>query len=295
MNCEATTAHSVTFQIWQLGRLTADLSYYSIVIQTSPIQTLDEHVFERLATANKRSFQVADQILKVLRAGTLRQGDRLPTEREMIDQLGVSRTVLREALSALQLAGYLGSRPGYGHYVKMIPPETDSGRATSGDSLEAGLSVVEAIEARAALDLSVACLAVKNASDKDIAQADALLKEMTLTLEDGEYTRYALISLDFHKVLAASTGNAFLYRTVASLIDIVRKSAWIIARNYDPTKGAYSLVVHREMLEGIRERNIQKVVDAVWAHYHEYPSLRESDHESSVAPPHAEPTPPKAV
>lgn len=250
-------------------------------------------MFERLSTANKKSFQVAEQILKVLRAGTLREGDRLPTEREMVDQLGVSRTVLREALSALQLAGYLGSRPGYGHYVKRIPPEAGGG-AASGDGLKAGLSVVEAIEARAALDLSVACLAVKNASDKDIARADALFKEMALALEDGEYTRYALLSLDFHNVLAASTGNAFLHRTVARFIDVVRRSAWVIARNYDPAKGAYSLGVHREMLEGIRERNVQKAVDAVWAHYHEYPSLRESDHESSVAPLLAEPTPREA-
>jgi DNA-binding FadR family transcriptional regulator len=239
-------------------------------------------VFHRLASTSKKSFQVAEQILEVLSAGQLAEGDRLPTEREMIDQLGVSRTALREALSALQLAGYLGSRPGYGHYVRRIPQ--GSGReADSAEGLEAGLTVIEAIEARAALDLSVVCLAIKHASDEDLLKADALLAQMAECLHDGEYKRYALLSLDFHEALAAATGNMFLQHNVATFVDVVRRSAWVIARNYDPAKGAYSLDVHRQMVEGIRERNVDKAVGAVWAHYHEYPSLRATHNETAAA------------
>jgi DNA-binding FadR family transcriptional regulator len=220
-------------------------------------------------------------------------GARLPTEREMIDQLGVSRTVLREALSALQLAGYLGSRPGYGHYVKKIPMESGPAGKVA-DGLRAGLTVVEVIEARAALDLSVACLASRNATSADFAKADAIVQEMVLTLEDGEYTRYALLTLDFHEVLAAAAGNTFLHRTAVSFIDEVRQSAWVVGRNYDPAKGAYSLDVHRRMLEGIRERNIEKAVDAVLAHYHDYPSLRESIGDPAPTPSVGGATPPEA-
>ena len=155
-------------------------------------------------------------------------------------------------------------------------------------------SVVEVIEARAALDLSVACLAVKHASEEDIAKADAILREMQSALEDGEYARYASLSLDFHQVLAASTGNTYLVRAVGSFIDVVRKSVWVIARNYDPSKGAYSLEIHRQMLSGVRQRSIGAVLDAVWAHYHDYPSLRDSeqhrrDTSSTSRPDDAEP------
>jgi GntR family transcriptional repressor for pyruvate dehydrogenase complex len=250
------------------------LSYKLLSDTTSSIRKA-KHVFERLTAANKKSVQVAEQILKLLKGGHLATGERLPTEREMIDQLGVSRTVLREALSALQLTGYLGSRPGYGHYVRKIPVEPEIG-AGSIEGLEAGLSVIEAIEARAALDFSVVCLAVKHATPEDLAHADDILKQMAEALEDGEYRRYATLSLDFHEALAAATGSAFVQRTVANLIEIVRHSVWLIARNYDPAKGAYSLDVHRQMLNGIREHALDTAVEAVWAHYHDYPSLREA-------------------
>lgn len=251
---------------------------YSIVIQSPTGLANYKHMFERLTSTTKKSVQVAEQILKVLKAGNLSTGDKLPTEREMIDQLGVSRTVLREALSALQLAGYLGSRSGYGHYVRKLPLDAEA-RGLGVEGLEAGLSVIEAIEARAALDLSVACLAVKHASHEELARADDLLNRMADALKDGEYKRYGSLSLDFHEVLAGATGSGFVQRTATNLIDIVRNSVWVIARNYDPNKGAYSLDVHRQMLEGIRERDIAKAVEAVWAHYHDYPSLRESEHE----------------
>jgi GntR family transcriptional repressor for pyruvate dehydrogenase complex len=231
-------------------------------------------VFAKIDTAEKKGVRVAGQLLRLLRDGTLREGDRLPTEREMMEQLGVSRTVLREALSALQLAGHLGSRPGYGHFVKTLPAAEPS--AWRSDILQAGLSVVEAIEARAALDLSVVCLAIHNATPDDLGRADRIVEKMIDALEDAEFRKYALLTLELHELLAESTGNSYLHRSVVGLIELVRESIWVVARNYDPAKGAYSLDVHRQMVDGIREKNLQRAVDAVLVHYQDYPGLRES-------------------
>ncbi|EKD34792.1 MAG: hypothetical protein ACD_75C02183G0001, partial [uncultured bacterium] len=75
--------------------------------------------FEKLIQTRykKKSSFIADQILRMINSGLYKAGSRLPSERTITEQMGVSRPSLREAISALQIVGILESRPGDGTYV----------------------------------------------------------------------------------------------------------------------------------------------------------------------------------
>jgi DNA-binding FadR family transcriptional regulator len=76
--------------------------------------------FDKLPTYRfqKRSSIIAEQIVNKIRSGEYPQGSRLPPERAIAEQMGVGRPSVREAISALQIAGLLESRPGDGTYVQ---------------------------------------------------------------------------------------------------------------------------------------------------------------------------------
>jgi GntR family transcriptional repressor for pyruvate dehydrogenase complex len=97
--------------------------------------------FDRLEVKN-RSTQVAEVILQALRDGRYKPGDRLPSEREMAHQLGVSRPSVREAVAALQMVGVLRSRAGDGTYVGQASPLANQSRIS--ELLRTGSSPCEA-------------------------------------------------------------------------------------------------------------------------------------------------------
>ncbi|MBI3998745.1 MAG: FadR family transcriptional regulator, partial [Armatimonadetes bacterium] len=81
--------------------------------------------FQRIATKRKSAL-VAEQLIEAIRSNVYRVGSRLPPERVIAEQMGVSRPSVREALSALQLAGVLESRPGDGTYVVELPDRREA-------------------------------------------------------------------------------------------------------------------------------------------------------------------------
>ncbi len=99
--------------------------------------------------------QIVEQLVLLIRRGKLKSGDKLPTERELMNQVGVGRSSLREAIGALLLTGVLTSRPWHGTYVN-----TSSGKLLSktlGWRIESGSEKVEElIEARIILEQAMA-------------------------------------------------------------------------------------------------------------------------------------------
>src|SRR3989304_286012 len=222
-------------------------------------------------TASKTA-RIVDQLLELARLGALEVGSKLPSERELAEQLGVSRTVVREALSALQLAGVLDRRVGEGTYVRSaqfslsraIPPT---------DEIEAGTSLIQVLEAREALDISVAKLAIENADEAAIAGLDEILNRMRLAIEKLDFRQYINLTLDFHIVVAAAAGNPYLEQTVSTLVETTRRYVWLLERNYDRKVAEKSLVIHRDIVEAIRARNLDAAIATVKRHYTDYPTL----------------------
>lgn len=226
---------------------------------------------ERYSAPRKKSQVVVEALLERLRSGEWTAGGRMPSEREISEEYAVSRTVVREALSALQLAGYIEARVGDGSYVlRSAPSEAEPKAAT----VQAGLSVVEALEAREAMDISAAHLAIENASDEDLNKPTYLVDAMEAVLARDDFRTYINLTLDLHIAMAALGGNSFIQQTVAYLVEQVRPSLWVVERNYSKEVARQSLEVHRAILRAVQSRDLDAAIKAVRAHYRSYPSLQ---------------------
>lgn len=228
--------------------------------------------FAKIAPPKRKSLQVAEQLLELIRAGTLAAGSQLPSERELVEQLGVSRTVVREALSALQLSGILESHVGDGTYVAKVSP-SDASFASLLAKVTASVSLVEALQAREALDISVAHLAIENTKPANIAVLDQLVDKMREAVDKREFREYMDLALDFHVEIAKMAGNTILEEAVVHLIRVVRPHLWVVEQNYARSGAEESLAIHVGILEGIRTASIEMVIDFVRRHYKDYPAL----------------------
>lgn len=168
--------------------------------------------------------QVVDQIKKMIADGTLKRGDRLPSERELVEQLRISRTSIREALRSLEIIGLVECKQGEGNFI----------RESFANSLFEPLSVMfmleessmeEVLELRKIIEVETAALAAKRINDEQLHYLENLIKEFRLT-EDEEVT--ARMDKDFHYEIAKASGNFLILNilnTVSSLIDSFIKDA----------------------------------------------------------------------
>ncbi len=155
--------------------------------------------------------QVADQIRGLIQGGQFLPGARLPAERDLAHQLGVSRPSLREALIALEIDGSVEIRSGSGVYV-CAPVERSAHTIRS-----MGESPSELMQARAVIEGTVAALACARMTPEGLAALHATLQAMRADIADGrdplEQDRR------FHLALADQAGNSVLMRIVRDLFD----------------------------------------------------------------------------
>lgn len=155
--------------------------------------------------------QVADQIRSVIEEGGFAPGTRLPPERELALQLGVSRPSLREALIALEIQGRVEIRMGSGVYVCAAPP------AESGEPVALGDSPSELMQARSVLEGAVVALAAARVTKAGLERLRAALDAMRHDVQRGHSPLEA--DRRFHVAIAEMTGNAVLVRMVGELFD----------------------------------------------------------------------------
>ena len=156
--------------------------------------------------------QIADQIRELIQAGVFEVGARLPAERDLAQQLGVSRPSLREALIALDVEGNVEIRSGSGVYVCQ-QPEPQAPRATPA----LGESPRELMQARAAVESAVVIMACSQGTEGQRKRLREVLKKM----QSETARRKPPVDIDrqFHLTLAEMTGNAVMVRIVAELFD----------------------------------------------------------------------------
>lgn len=147
------------------------------------------------------SAQIRDMLLEEMSVGALVAGQKLPTERELAGRFGVSRTIVRDALTFLEAENRVSRHVGKGTFVTALrQPQIPDG------SMDA--SPVKLIEARQAIESELAALAVMNATEADlrkIAQACSDLENASSLVE------FERLDGEFHAAIAEATHNELLY------------------------------------------------------------------------------------
>jgi DNA-binding FadR family transcriptional regulator len=154
--------------------------------------------------------QIAEQIRTLIRSGEFTPGSRLPPERDLARELGVSRPSVREALIALEVEGLVEVRIGSGIYVLAAPGEAQ--RATVE---EPTAGPFEVLRARYVIESECAALAAKSATKAQIAAMDEALEAMAAELTGERAPLDA--DREFHLRIAEGTGNGALVAVVRML------------------------------------------------------------------------------
>jgi GntR family transcriptional repressor for pyruvate dehydrogenase complex len=163
--------------------------------------------------AERLSDRLAERLTAQIASGALQPGDRLPTELQLADAHGVSRTVVREAVHQLKSRGLLVSRQGSGMYVAQAPARLAFDFATGVlGSMEA---VVQVREVRRALEVEIAALAAQRATRAQLAAMHGALARLDRAVAAGGDG--VAEDLAFHRAMAEGTGNPQFSRLLAFL------------------------------------------------------------------------------
>ncbi|MFL6675229.1 MAG: FadR/GntR family transcriptional regulator [Massilia sp.] len=201
---------------------------------------------------------VSNRIEELIRAENIKAGERLPSERDLASKLGVSRTSLREALIALELGGKVEVRGGSGVYVsEQAQPEADVPTAGPGP--------FEVLAARRTIEVEVAALAAKHATDSAIDAILAAVLEMERHHEDRSGNESA--DRNFHLAIARATGNSALVGVIEYLWN-QRGTLWHRLKEHFQTEELrqQTLVDHRNILAAIVSHDVAGARQAMRAH-----------------------------
>jgi GntR family transcriptional regulator, transcriptional repressor for pyruvate dehydrogenase complex len=170
----------------------------------------------------RRAFEeICERIREQLALGVLKPGDKLPPERELAQQLGVSRNVLREALRSLEMAGILRLLKGVKGGAFIREGDTSRMNEVMRDMLSLGsISVRELSEARINVIDLVVRLACVSARQRDFEALEANIERTDLATHEGRLLDRVECSREFYKLLAESTGNKVIAMIVNSVTEI---------------------------------------------------------------------------
>lgn len=210
------------------------------------------------------SSQAAQQLRELIQSGELRAGDRLPSERVLSERLGVSRTVVREAIKLLRAEGIVRVRLGVGTFVTEPPQNILSGPLSYLNQPESK-KIEDLLQVRNVLEPAIAALAAKNATREHIARMEQAIQEMDQNMADGD--RYIVSDNLFHVTLAEASGNSVFQMLVNSFIDLLQKSRRLAVSVPGATKRANTF--HRRVLAAIVARDPHAASAAMEDHLHQ--------------------------
>jgi GntR family transcriptional repressor for pyruvate dehydrogenase complex len=185
-------------------------------------------MFPTVGAKNSLVDRVVEAIREQITQGGIKPGEMLPPERELCDQLGVSRTALREAVRMLASKGLLETRPGVGTFVRglnsnhVFEPLSILVQTSKG-----GITLDHLHEVRNILEVENARQAAEKAGPEDIQRIQILLEQMEESQEDG--VRFTALDTEFHRLIAEITHNpllALLLDTMRDLMSEVREQVW---------------------------------------------------------------------
>jgi DNA-binding FadR family transcriptional regulator len=168
--------------------------------------------------------EAIERIKEMIVSGDLRPGDRLPNEADLAGRLGLSRNSLREAVRALSLMRVLDVRQGDGTYVTSLRPELLLDAVAFVADFHRDDSLLHMLQVRRIIEPAASAMAALAMTDEAIAELGALLDALD---EDADIEQLIATDLEFHRRIAAGSGNPVLASLVDSLsAPTVRARMW---------------------------------------------------------------------
>lgn len=206
--------------------------------------------------------QIAGVLTRAIHTGELRAGERLPTEAALRERYGVSRTVVREAISMLRSAGLVVSRRGSGSFVA-DEPQVSLVQALPGGSLA---SVLHLLELRRALEGEAACLAATRCSRSQLRRLRNAMVDIDEAVEAGESGVEQ--DMAFHRAVAEASNNEY-FITVLDFYNRFLYQAISLTRRNEARRDTFVAEViseHEAIIDAIAAGDGERARQAAWWH-----------------------------
>lgn len=216
----------------------------------------------------KASDEVYNQLKEAILTEQYKAGDKLPSERELIEMFQVSRTVVREAIKVLEANSFVEIKQGStgGAFVRHITFERLS-NACFDLFMSGKMSLPEIAQARILIEPAAAKLAVRNCTDADLEKIKQIVESEHILSGENDDMVYNRSHL--HYLIAELTGNRFLEAIIKSLAILVREVTKDLQPSFHPDK-VHPAGMHDELLRAFLDRNDEAVFKAMHDHLHEF-------------------------
>lgn len=209
--------------------------------------------------SKRKSTAVAEQLIEKIKSGEFKSGDKLPSEREISQQMGVGRSSIREAVSALRILGIVETKAGEGSYIATTNENLNLTSELS-EIFEKCESPYEILVARQTIEPSVAELAIERANSERIEKLKTVLEKMTEAAYKMDHTKYLELHKEFHLSIAKATRNSGIEAVVFTLLDFMEQDLWHgVEYDYlvpNTKKGVIrDLEIHSKIFEAIEKRD----------------------------------------
>ncbi len=224
----------------------------------------------RQAQYRSKGAIIAEQILEKIKSGEYPSGSRLPAERLIAEQIGVSRPSVREAISALHIVGIIERHPGDGNYVSSDLVIDDLSLQVT-RILEESDSPYEILQARKVIETGSIRLAIKEARDQDIDRITSIWEEKYIIGLAGDYRAYTRLGKKLHLAIAEATQNSIIISVVDRLLNITGQPLWQNMRRLyyekDHRRIDQMLEIHDRIVRAIQQRNSHEAILALEADF----------------------------
>ncbi len=209
--------------------------------------------------------QAIEKLKKLILTENMKVGDKLPNERTLADMLGVSRIIVREAISYLKACGIVESRHGSGNYIVKLPENFVNFKNGFLD-----YDIDELIGAREMLETMIAREFVKNFSHDMIQDMFSAVQGMETNFNKGELDQVIEHDVRFHRIFSQACGNLLITSFLNQLVDYMKTKVWLHLKMdylWDRDYQERSIEIHKKIIEAIAHQNSQALAEAIHRHY----------------------------
>lgn len=182
---------------------------------------------QRTVPKSRLSDDVAWQIELAIKGGRFQPGQKLPSERKLSQDLGVSRPILRQALQNLETRGLVDTQHGRGTFVVTLANQYLAPIVWLQDNQD---KVKAFYEARLAIEPACAALAAQRATAAQLAELRRNLDQSAQTARQGDILTFIALDIEFHSIIARLSANPYLHHALDQIINPETDARQVIHR-----------------------------------------------------------------
>ena len=211
---------------------------------------------------------IIDQIKDAVFQKKLKPGDKLPSERQLMEQFRTSRVTIREALRTLEHSGILEIRRGGEGGAFIRDPNTEFVNDFLQDMFSMGkIKISNLTEARLAVEPYSVRLAAERITEDSLERVRQIIQEARECLDKNNMNDARLLDLEFHRLIAQASQNPVIFFMIDSIMDIMENNIASIPLSIKPVERTHQY--HEEIYTALRNRDVQRAQELMLKHIQE--------------------------